>query len=1602
MAKKLTAFMLIVAILLSFATAFAAPSFGTLTEKKTTMGVNSIVRAVATIEDGEPIVVTQVGGSTYSLIEVVSVNDEKILRTFKISESAKAWYGFTDSNMRVHLTVGRNIYIYDPSTKNLSSVGTVPTTWSGTSNGIMEHNGVFYGVSSAYGNVFKYSFGGSITNLCALTNYTSVNGLSGIGAVGNYLYAGGTYSGSDTVGTTLYKINISDGSATAIANPGGKAAKSVGMVTTVGKYIYAQIGFMDGTVQGHFYDTDTNSWISKTLLINANGMSDVIEGKKYYIEPESNTLHSLNITTLETKNLGFAAGSGFWRGSGVAFKCDYFGDETCFIQSQFNGNLYVCCEKGIKHIDVNLVEADQPHRISKVSTNGNVQVTAFMGSFGADYNPRTDENNLYSMGQAEGIVSLGSKTYFGVYPGGEIFELDTSKPYAAGTNPKKIYDVTGVQDRPFGMDIMDNKLLIGTLPSSNNYHGAFTVLDLSDYTATEYTTDTLGASNHSILTITHDDVYAYLGTTVCSGAGTTPATGGAKVIKINMGTGQVVKIFELTSFAGYSNVKAIHGLRISPYNGKLYGQCQGIDFILNPDTLAVEKYNVYDSSAVELNATTTSQMWHETHMQFYGGYLFTRGSILDPDTVKAVATASVPGELAGVWGDKAYYVDTACTVYEMPISCPDTSSTTPDLVWDGFETNEGEYRLEGGVSAYGTMGKTLTKADVAMKVFAGNGNGKNPEQTLDATAPGLVFQPPKTLQDAVFVVGMDFYIENPNVEATLLAPRTTDGTYQMPLMLGKDGELYMIGKHDRKYALGTVEIGKWNKIAIQYTNSSTGGTAATVYVDGTLRQATDTYLNTTSNGIHSQYATGNMDEFDVRIAARTTDNEYLANASYEGRNEYITVDNVFITNNTETTNVGTIITNITVKDSTTIEVTFNKAYEGTLVGTSITTLEGAVSATVTAENVVDTKATLTLDTALSGGETYSYKPSGISEGYNFRTGFEYTATFGSDTDTIVYTVQRAMSKSNGRLAMWSGYGNISPAENENADHNHGEIVAFNMPESVGDSTVVVEFDYYKMFDAVTRISPRFVGQARYTFAPSLDINKDGQLMAVAANEDDTVIGQIEPNTWNKIAMKISLSSGTGVAVTFYINGVECGTFTSTGTEFKQNLEGITFYNTEFAREEGKLLDSKRSDGRPTYVYLDNMVMTSDASRANYGLMAQHVRMVAPDTVLFTTNIDAVVPNKDDVIVTSTSGKEYTAISTKQVSSNSFSITFAEKLAIGDDFGYDIFVNEGNDEIMGSFTSAVGSYIETFDNSTLSNFESLGAPSKQATYTTGRYTSGSTDTALVWSPFQNTAYGPAISSMDKNTGGTLVWWQTSEGNNNPVNNTKMVVSTDFKTGSDRIGGWILAFASGQYGDPMVTLHLSEDNKLTFGGATIDDNFKYGEWHNIALHMYFTTVGAVADVYYDGKLAAENVVIANKNGFWALRTTLTAGTPPEELMALDNRDPARYDVVIFDNMYIGFDELYKTSEIVMEASGEDATMYTGALDRSNPAITALYDSNGAIKDLMIRSFTAEKLSGATFESALTFDGASSGDKVKFFVVSDLLNVTPLSNVIEKTVE
>ncbi|MBP3362167.1 MAG: copper amine oxidase N-terminal domain-containing protein [Clostridia bacterium] len=688
-----------------------------------------IERSLTSYEDGRPIALVSVNAANKAITQIIDINAEKIIHTFDLDFTGYCYWGCVSEDGVIYYTVGNKVVQYDPREKVPVLLGTAPTYRSSNINGMSwdEEEDVLYGGVPNTGNIFRCNpKNHEMTTVATL--YPECYSTSRPASLGEYLYIGGTYSKSDGGGTHVYRLNKSSGEMTALPDPVSTPIHTVGSLYTAGKYIFADV---DGV--NYIWNTETEAWEDVTFRYKTSGLTDIFEGKYYFLWDDC--FHSIDIETLEIVDYPDLRYGSHLRGNGYFIQYD---DPDfpgySFLTAQYNGNIYIfnTTTSKFKRLDVTLKGAPQERRVSSVECDDRVYVMSFKGSRGAAVDCTDGSIDYYTAGQGEGVTSNPEtgKIYTGNYSGAFIYEMDSDRDYTetagdihSDTNPRLWGYVGENQDRPFGMDIADNKLIVGTLAKSNEISGALTVIDLETYESDVYK-DVI--ENQGLLSVTHKDNIIYGGTTVTGGANSTPKANAAVVFAFDLDTRKVIRSTEIKIPGINGNISAVHGVKIGP-DGMLYGAVAGADFVMNPETLDIVRYNVYGTD-FEVNAGANSQVWHEYKMVFdkKSGYLFRLGAIIDPETLEIVAQCpEINGEIPQFAGldstGNAYFVTWNTAVYKVPvIRGNDKSYLLGGLVF--FKCDDGRlYRGSSSqeFSVYTDHGRIMVPVRAAASVMGG-------------------------------------------------------------------------------------------------------------------------------------------------------------------------------------------------------------------------------------------------------------------------------------------------------------------------------------------------------------------------------------------------------------------------------------------------------------------------------------------------------------------------------------------------------------------------------------------------------------------------------------------------------------------------------------------------------------------------------------------------------------------------------------------------------------------------------------------------------------------------------------------------------------------
>lgn len=192
----------------------------------------------------------------------------------------------------------------------------------------------------------------------------------------------------------------------------------------------------------------------------------------------------------------------------------------------------------VEALHADLAEQPTAPESLAVGPDGKIYGSGYLSGGLAGYDPATGTTVGHKgVGQMEGMVTVGDKLYMGEYPRAQIYEYDPTGPWAPGTNPRRIMDLSGQQqDRPFAMVDAGGVLAIGTVPTSGVLGGVLAFYDpstgksriLEDVVPTE-----------SIVGLAYRDGVVYATTSVWGGNGIDAREQDAKLVAVDVATGTV-------------------------------------------------------------------------------------------------------------------------------------------------------------------------------------------------------------------------------------------------------------------------------------------------------------------------------------------------------------------------------------------------------------------------------------------------------------------------------------------------------------------------------------------------------------------------------------------------------------------------------------------------------------------------------------------------------------------------------------------------------------------------------------------------------------------------------------------------------------------------------------------------------------------------------------------------------------------------------------------------------------------------------------------------------------------------------------------------------
>ncbi|MEH1015441.1 hypothetical protein V6U90_20290 [Micromonospora sp. CPCC 206060] len=579
--------------------AVAVPGQATTTATETLLGVPhhslSIYGATfGSTPDGD--YAYAVARGTPGALSVVDTRTATVVRTMELPGAAGAWGGTVTDDGTVYLGVDGKLFRYRPGAQGVEDLGTpVPgetTAWRLTTDGQRVFVGTF-----PNGKVYSYDHGTD-----QVRDYGQVwPGEQYVRSLG--ISAGKLYAGLGTVARVV-EIDITSGARREIPLPEKYRAEQ--FVYDLDVHRQQMFVRLANSNQVLVYDLKTGAWTGELGTGRGLDFSPPDENGNVYFSSGTGQLMAYNLdsrTVTPTSFTSFGTSRDFgwthlggrdWPGRTLVTidlggKLSYYNPRTGATKT---------ARPGItgRPVQLQTVTAGPDGRIwSSAYPSGGI--TAFDPATG------TFAENAGALGQAEGIYAYQGKLYAGVYPGATLFEIDPTRPIAAGSNPRRIGSLTAEQqDRPFAITGVGNRVAFGTIPQYGQLGGALALIDPATG-AREVHRNVV--PNQSVTALTTMGGLILGGTGIWGGLGSTPTETEARLFLWDPAT--ATKVWEGPVLPG---AKAVTQLIAAP-DGKVWGATSGTLFEFDPATRTVLR-----SVEIEPFDWQGTHVWRSDHLAF--------------------------------------------------------------------------------------------------------------------------------------------------------------------------------------------------------------------------------------------------------------------------------------------------------------------------------------------------------------------------------------------------------------------------------------------------------------------------------------------------------------------------------------------------------------------------------------------------------------------------------------------------------------------------------------------------------------------------------------------------------------------------------------------------------------------------------------------------------------------------------------------------------------------------------------------------------------------------------------------------------------------------
>ncbi|GIP37036.1 hypothetical protein J31TS4_03160 [Paenibacillus sp. J31TS4] len=533
----------------------------------------------AGVEDGRNVMYTTVKGIP-PMLHVVDLDDYRLIRSVPLEGGGEVWNHAIAPDGTVYITSAGQLWAYSPVTKQAEKVftfGGESTFWC---LAIDEKGNVYVGTGPG-GKVLKYDpvtktsrdYGRLVTEI----NQVYVRAID---YSNGYIYAG-------TSNSKVYRLNVETGEKVELASSLNEKGYVYDLNIVDDKFIVVRY---DTPQRRYIYDIEKGEWLDLVIEKSSSGLQlpkKSLNGKIYM--PVDKKIVTFDVETHAIEDSGMVYETAF-RGANWIQVADPELPGTSLVTMNFAGIIvFMNPETGLVKRYPNLLPPNAT--VTNKFTNGpdgKIYVTGMQASKAAAYDIATNTAVTFPMGQAGAVTSFGNKMYFGVYPGGDLFEYDLSLP-VGNTNPKRLFVIGNEQDRPGAAVVAGDKIYIGSVATYGAVGGAITSFDPNIPDASSsYRVHRNVVQDQSVISLAYRDGKLYGSTSINGGVAADPKAKEAKLFVWD--TVKDEKITEVSlDIPGLTEPPAIGGLTFGP-DGLLWGAANGYIFAMDPASLKVIKY----------------------------------------------------------------------------------------------------------------------------------------------------------------------------------------------------------------------------------------------------------------------------------------------------------------------------------------------------------------------------------------------------------------------------------------------------------------------------------------------------------------------------------------------------------------------------------------------------------------------------------------------------------------------------------------------------------------------------------------------------------------------------------------------------------------------------------------------------------------------------------------------------------------------------------------------------------------------------------------------------------------------------------------------------